>query len=100
MKDLPHHIKKLNRQVIRSNHREEMEEEAFEIAPLWQKQTIRQEKKQAKARVKKAKQARTPHPLTSDEKNRKMKNRVPIFYDQNHPKTKTTKATRKKTPRI
>jgi len=32
MKDLAHHLKKLNRRVIRSAHREEMEEEAWDAA--------------------------------------------------------------------
>jgi len=95
MKDLPHHIKKLNRRVIRSEHREEMEDD---YTPP-RKQTPRQIKKQAKAKITKQRNSRTPIPLTPDERNKKMAKRVPVF-ERNDAKPKTTKRTRKKTPRI
>ena len=103
MKDLPHHIKKLNRQVIRSVHRLEMEEEAYDLSlpsPPPRQQSERQIKKQAKARIRKEKMARTPTPLTPDERDKKMANRVPIFDRTSHVKPRTTKPTKKKTPRI
>ncbi len=101
MKDIAHHIKKLNRQIVRSAHREELEEEAFDLAmpPLPRKQTIQQVKKQAKAKLTKARKARTPTSLTPEQKNKKMAKRVPVF-DQNKGKRKIAKKTRKKTPRI
>lgn len=101
MKDLPHHIKKLNRRVIRSIHREEMEEEQYDLTPPIppRKQTARQIKKQAKEKVKKEKIARAPTPLSPEERNRKMKKRVPIF-DRNNAKPKAAKPSQKKTPRI
>lgn len=99
MKDLPHHMKKLNRQIIRSAHREEMEEDTWE-APVARKQTPAQVKKQKKVQEIKARKARAATPLTADEKNRKMKKRVPIFDRQSaKPKTGARK-TSKKTPRI
>lgn len=101
MKDLPHHIKKLNRQVIRSEHREEMEDEAYSLivpSPP-KKQTQRQIKKQAKEQMTKSRELRTPTPLNPEERNKKMAKRVPIF-DRNNAKPKTAKPSRKKTPRI
>lgn len=102
MKDLAHHMKKLNRRIIRSEHREEQAEEAYELARYSppRKQTPRQIKKQAKAKLTKARNARTPTPLTPDEKNKKMAKRVPVFDRTNDAKPKRTKPTRKKTPRI
>jgi hypothetical protein len=101
MKDLPHHMKKLNRLIIRSEHREEMEDEAYSMmAPsLPRKQTPRQIKKQAKAKLTKSRKMRTPTPLNPEERNKKMRKRVPVF-DQNKPGQKIAKPTRKKTPRI
>ncbi len=102
MKDLPHHIKKLNRQVVRSEHRDEMEEEAYsgEVlkAPA-QEQTPRQVKKQAKQRKAKENASRVHNALTPEEKNKKMAKRVPNI-ESNKAKTPTTRPTRKKTPRI
>lgn len=99
MKDLPHHMKKLNRRVIRSMHREELEEEAFELPAIPpQKPTARTLRKKAKQKMKKETQARVPSQLTPDERNKKMKKRVPIF-DRNSAKPKFSKPTRKKTPR-
>lgn len=99
MKDLPHHLKKLNRKILRSAHREEMYEEEFGLAGEPREQTIHQEKKQAKQRLKEEKLAHTPHPPTPEEMNRKMKRRTPIF-NRNSAKPRRVKATRKKTPRI
>lgn len=102
MKDLPHHMKKLNRRVIRSEHREEAAEEAetFSLFSPPRKQTPEQVKKQAKAQIRKERLSRTPTPLTPDEKNKKMNARVPEFERNNKARPKTTKPTRKKTPRI
>lgn len=102
MKDLPHHIKKLNRRVIRSTHREEMGEEAYSSqmpSPPPQKQTVRQLKKQAKNKMKQERLSRTPSPLTPEEQNKKMSKRVPIF-DRFEAAPRFTKPTKKKTPRI
>ncbi len=101
MKDLPHHMKKLNRRVIRSAHREEMEEgsEAFLSLIPPRKQTVIEQKKIAKRKALKERQERTPIHMTAEERNRKMKARVPIF-DRNSAKPKVTKPTKKKTPRI
>jgi hypothetical protein len=103
MKDLAHHMKKLNRKIIRSIHREEMEESEWdESQSLYaRKQTPRQIKKQAKEIITKTRKARPATPLTPDQKNRKMKNRVPIFDKQNNAKPKQgARKTQKKTPRI
>jgi len=102
MKDLPHHMKKLNRRVVRSEHREEVSEEAedFSLFAPPRKQTEKQVKKQAKAQIRKTKSARVPTHLTADEKNKKMNKRVPEFERNNKAKPKTTRPTRKKTPKI
>ena len=103
MKDLAHHLKKLNRQIIRSVHREEMEEEAWDLnpSPYAKKQTPKQVKKQAKAKVTKMRKARAASPLTAEQKNRKMKKRVPIFDKKNKAKPKQgARKSSKKSPRI
>lgn len=101
MKDLPHHIKKLNRRVIRSVHREELEEDNWNAAtlPAPQKQTAQEQKKIKKRKLKAERQNRNPVHLTEEERNRKMKARVPIF-DRNKAKPKKAKPSRKKVPRI
>jgi hypothetical protein len=96
-------MKKLNRRVVRSSHREEVEEEGWNLSPspYVRKQTSRQLKKQAKAKLTKARNARPATPLTPEEKNRKMKQRVPIFDRLNNAKPKQgARKTAKKTPRI
>ncbi len=98
MKDLPHHMNKLNRQIIRSERREQTEDEAFALS-LPRKQSTRQIKKQAKEKVKKIRNARSPKPPTPEERNKKMAKRVPVF-DQNKGSQKIAKPTKKKTPRI
>ncbi len=100
MKDLPHHMKKLNRRVIRSMHREEMDEEAYEEMPdvPTQEATARQRRKKTKIRMKQETLARTPTKPTSEQRNRKMKKRVPIF-DRNNAAPKHARPTKKKSPK-
>lgn len=103
MKDLPHHIKKLNRRVVRSVHREEMEDPDFQnkmpSPPNWEP-TKRQLKKQAKDKIRHERLTRKPIHKTEEERNREMKHRVPVFEKLSHPRPKGTRATKKKTPRI
>ena len=103
MKDLSHHLKKLNRRIIRSFHREELEEAGFEenlpSLPV-QKETPREMKKIKTRAVLKERMERTPIHLTQEERNREMKKRVPIFDRTNNAQPRHTKASRKKTPRI
>lgn len=103
MKDLAHHLKKLNRRIIRSFHREELEkaglEENLPSLPV-QKETPKEMKKIKKRAALKERMERTPIHLTEEERNRKMKKRVPVFDRINNAKPRHTKATRKKTPRI
>lgn len=100
MKDLPHHIKKLNRRVIRSNLREEESEEMAAVPPLphFQKSKA-EERKMEKIKMRDETRSHAPIHDTADERNRKMKHRVPIF-DRNNAKPKVAKPTKKKTPRI
>ncbi len=101
MKDLPHHIKKLNRRVIRSMHREEMGEELPEV-PTWPV-TEHEKKKKAKQKMKAEREARAPLEKSAEERNREMRGghrgRVPVF-DQNKGTVKRAKKSQKKTPRI
>lgn len=97
MKDLPHHIKKLNRRIIRSMHREEMEDTLPEV-PTWP-ETERQQKKKAKIKMRDETRSRPTSDKTPEQKNRAMKERVPIF-DKNNAAPKHAKPTSKKTPRI
>ncbi len=98
MKDMPHHMNKLNRRVIRSEHRENNQEQSWTIAhPPTTEQQI---KKQAKTKIRQARAARTPIPPTSEERNRAMKQRVPIFDRDSHDRPKTARPSRKKRPPI
>jgi hypothetical protein len=98
MKDLPHHIKKLNRRIIRSMHREGMGEELPDL-PNWP-DSKKEIKKKAKQKMKAATKARLPSNKTPEERNLEMKKgRVPVF-DRNNAKPKRALSSRKKTPRI
>lgn len=98
MKDLPHHIKKLNRRVIRSMHREEQAE--LPEVPTFPV-TDREKRKKAKIKMRDEKRARISSDLTPDERNKEMKGgRVPVFDRTNNAKPKHTRASKKKTPRI
>jgi hypothetical protein len=103
MKDLAHHIKKLNRRIIRSIHHMEMEEANFDTKtpelPNW-KRTDAQKKKQAKTKIRQERSSRAPIHKTEAERNWEMKHRVPVFDRTSHPRPKITKPTKKKTPRI
>jgi hypothetical protein len=97
MKDLPHHIKKLNRRVIRDMHRDEMQEMLPDV-PKWE-QTEAQKKKQAKIKQRDEKKARPPVEMSDEERNKKMKHRTPVF-DRNNAAPKAAKKSQKKTPKI
>lgn len=98
MKDLPHHIKKLNRKVIRSARREAAEEELPEV-PTWP-DSPNEKRKKAKRTMKAERKARAPTSKSAEERNKEMKKgRVPVF-DRNHAAPKRTKSSKKKTPRI
>ena len=89
MKDLPHHIKQLNRKMIRSARRssEEMGEELPEV-PTWP-ETVLERRKKAKRTMAKKRKARVPTGKTPEERNKEMKKgRVPVFDRTNHPKPK------------
>jgi hypothetical protein len=98
MKDLPHHMKKLNRRVIRSVHREEAAEAEMPEIPNW-KPTKQSLKKKAKIQMRDKTLGRAPTSKTESERNWEMKKRVPVF-DQNNGTRKIAKPTKKKTPRI
>ncbi|MBI5272433.1 MAG: hypothetical protein HY861_00430 [Chlamydiia bacterium] len=100
MKDLPHHMKQLNRRVLRSLRREEtVEEISPDTTGMPRKQTIREQKKNAKRQTREERLSRTPVHASMEERNQAMKHRVPIF-DRNNAKPKSTRSTKKKTPRI
>lgn len=102
MKDLPHHIKKLNRRVIRSVHREELEEENYDentTALPPRKKSLEEQRKIEKRTMREERLSRTPIHPSEEERNRKMRARVPVF-DRNDAKPRASKPTKKKTPRI
>ncbi len=99
MKDLPHHIKKLNRRVIRSMHREEVLEEQLPEVPTWS-ETKREKRKKTKREMRAEREARAPQKKTPEERNKVMqKGRVPVF-DRNNAEPKHARPSKKKTPRI
>ncbi len=98
MKNLPHHIKKLNRKIIRSARREGMEEELPEV-PTWPETPAERRKKQ-KRLMKAEREAHIPMGKTPEERNKEMKKgRVPIF-DRNNVEPRHQKPSKKKMPRI
>jgi len=96
MKDLPHHMKKLNRRVIRSNLRDK-EEELPGLPPF--RESEEEARKMEKRKMRNDVSSRTPIHDTEEERNRKMKHRVPIF-DRNNAEPKRARPSKKKTPRI
>ncbi|MBF8263175.1 MAG: hypothetical protein HW387_840 [Parachlamydiales bacterium] len=104
MKDLPHHMKKLNRRVIRSEHREmetELESSAEEliVQAIQIERPKEQLRKQFKAKMKKETLARTPTHPSDQERNQEMKHRVPIFDRLSHPRPKVGAKPKEKKPR-
>lgn len=99
MKDLPHHMKKLNRRVIRSMHREENAETQLPEVPTFPV-TKKEARKKAKIKMRDETRARVPSHPTQEERNRIMKKgRVPVF-DRESAEPKHARPTKKKTPRI
>jgi hypothetical protein len=96
MKDLPHHMKKLNRRIVRSSLRESAEEMPG-LPPF--RQSEEEARKIEKLRMRDEVRGHTQVHDTQDERNRKMKHRVPVF-DRNNAKPKMARPTKKKTPRI
>lgn len=97
MKDLPHHIKKMNRRVVRDARREELSETLPDL-PTWP-ESERQLKKKAKIRARLDAEYRE-HPHKSlEERNQELRHRNPVF-DHHHTEPKHAKPTKKKTPKI
>lgn len=99
MKDLPHHMKKLNRRIIRSMRREETEEELPEVPtrPV----TKRAARKKAKIQMRNKTLSRPSSQPTPEERNKVMKKgRVPVFDRTNNAKPKHAKPSKKKTPKL
>jgi hypothetical protein len=105
MKDLAHHMKKLNRTVIRDEHRLEESDEQYrayvEAPEAPRPQTDRQIKKQAKEAIAHKKEKQLPICKPKEERNWEEQHRTPVFEWNNHsgPK-KGARPSRKKTPRI
>jgi hypothetical protein len=92
MKDLPHHIKKLNRQIVRSTRRIEAQE-ALPDVPNWP-DSDRQKRKKAKLRRRHG--VIGQHPSEEERNQIQKKGRVPIF-DRNNAPPKHAKPSPKKT---
>ena len=90
MKDLPHHMKKLNRRIVRSEHRE-METEVEEGVEL-QSANIERPKEEmrkiAKSEMRKETLEHTPEVPTEEERNLEMKHRIPVFDRTSNPRPK------------
>jgi len=105
MKDLPHHMKKLNRRIIRSeqrlieNEQENLEEENINLQSLQIERPREQIRKQIKSEMRKETLAHIPDHSTTDEQNREMKHRVPVFDRLSHQKAKVGAKPKKKSPR-
>lgn len=98
MKDLPHHLKKLNRRIVRSMRKAGMEDELPDV-PTWP-DNDRQKRKKAKIKMRNETNSRPVVKKTEEERNQIMKKgRVPVF-DREKAAPKHARSTRKKTPRI
>jgi hypothetical protein len=100
MRDLPHHMKKLNRRVVRSEHRIAETEEIEEL--LETPQIIRpreQTRKQHKELMRQQVKAHVPQHPSEEERNRQMKHRVPVFDRLSNPKPKVGAKPKKKSPK-
>ncbi len=93
MKDIPHHMKKLNRHVIRDAQREEAGAESY--PPFTQ--SDEEKRKIEKREMKKERNEHVPQHPTEDQRNQDMKHRAPIF-DRNNAAPKHGKSSKKKTP--
>jgi hypothetical protein len=87
MKDVPHHMMKFMRKVIKKNiASEEEEEEAGE--ELLKEQAVppskKQNRKKKKEAIKQTREARIPSDLTPEEKNKEFKKRTPIIRERSH----------------
>lgn len=99
MKDLPHHVKKLNHKVIRSAHQEEMQGKEMPEIPNWadSKKTKRKKAKQAQKEERKSHIASHKSP---EERNKEMKSgRVPVI-EKNNATPPHNPPSRKKSPPI
>jgi hypothetical protein len=83
MKDVPNHMKKLNRQVVRSERRSKDQEETF-ADEFRRPESEKQKKKKAKLERKKEHEEHISMPLTPDEQNKKMNERVPLRKEESH----------------
>lgn len=99
MKDLSHHRKEANRRVIRSIQKEEQLVQTMPDIPP-RKQTEKQLKKQAKQKLAQEKKNRPPRLPDLEERNKKMKERVPVIDRASAGLPKGTKRTQKKTPHL
>ena len=105
MKDLPHHMKKLNRQVVRSERKLEQEDADYAATipspPQHTPRPKKQLRKQAKEKMKQERNARIPVKKTIEERNNEMKHRVPQFDRDSKERPKEgAHASKKKMPRI
>lgn len=99
MKDLPHHVKKLNRKVIRSMHREEVQEKEMLNIPTWTESKEEKRKKNKRAQKAERKSHVASH-KSPEERNKEMKSgRVPVIEKNNATPTHNPPS-RKKSPPI
>ncbi|MDE3055950.1 MAG: hypothetical protein KGI80_04590 [Verrucomicrobiota bacterium] len=98
MKDLPHHIKKLNRNVLRSVRREDKAEEVFETAARPPSREAKRKHKKQEIRAERL--AHVPIHPSEEERNRQMRHRVPMIERTNDAIPKHTRPSRKKVPPI
>jgi hypothetical protein len=84
MKDVPHHMMKFLKKIAKETPKKESSQEEDNLfkKEVAQKKSSDQEKKQRKLEEKKEKLARIPSDPTPEERNRKMKKRVPIRKDR------------------
>ena len=99
MRDLANHLKKFNRKVIRSLHRELSEEEDSSKGEPFPHRSPAGQRKKMKRELRKERLAHVPTHPSEEERNRAMKKRVPIF-DRNTAPPRFAPPTKKKTPRL
>ena len=88
MKDVPHHMMKFMRKIIKKNIASDEKEEEYAEEEILKEKAVpsskKQNRKKKKEAIKKTREAHIPSDLTPEEKNKEFKKRTPIIRERSH----------------
>ena len=89
MKDVPHHMMKFMRKIVKkSGNADEKDEDKYSEEEILKEKSVppskKQQRKQKKEAIKKARENHIPSDLTPDEKNKELKKRTPIIRERSN----------------